>query len=95
VAGGRRAPYHLYRFVATHPEVEAVLQHVGLRTWDLLLIDVDGNFVRDEFPSPEDAEAACRELGIRMHRGWDDPRMARRMNRAEHWTRPRGQRRAL
>jgi hypothetical protein len=94
VAGTRRAPYHLYRFVATHPEVEAVLQHVGLRTWDLLLVDVEGRWVRDEFASPEEAEAACRELGVPMHRGWDE-RIVRRMNRAENWTRPDGQRRAL
>jgi hypothetical protein len=85
----------LREFVKLRPEVEAVAQHVGIRTWDLLLVDVDGNWVRDEFPSEEQAEAACRELGIRMHRGWDDPRMARRMNRRDHWNRPGGQRRAL
>jgi len=88
-------PGPLRDFVKLHAEVEAVLQHVGLRTWDLLLIDLDGNWVRDEFPSEERAEAACRALGIRMHRGWDDPRMARRMGRRDHWNRPGGQRRAL
>lgn len=85
----------LREFVKLHPEVEAVVQHVGLRTWDLLLIDVDGNWVRDEFPSEEHAEAACRELGIRMHRGWDDSRMVMRLRRRDHWNRPGGQRRAL
>jgi len=85
----------LREFVKLRPEVEAVVQHVGLRTWDLLLIDVEGNWVRDEFPSKEHAEAACRELGIRMHRGWDEPRMVRRMARRDHWNRPGGQRRAL
>ena len=78
-----------------HEDVEGVLQHVGLRTWDLVLIDVEGNWTREEFPTGEHAEAACRELGIRMHRGWDDPRMARRMNKRDHWNRPGGQRRAL
>ncbi len=82
-------------FVNVHPEVEGVVQHVGLRTWDLLLVDVEGNWVRDEFPSKEHAAAACRELRIRMHDGWDDPRIARRMNRRDHWNRPGGQRRAL
>ena len=85
----------LREFVKLRPEVEAVVQHVGLRTWDLVLIDVEGNWVRDEFLSKEHAEAACRELGIRMHRGWDEPRMVRRMARRDHWNRPGGQRRAL
>jgi hypothetical protein len=30
-----------------------------------------------------------------MHRGWDEPRMARRVNARDHWNRPGGQRRAL
>lgn len=76
-----------------HREVEAVLQHVGLRTWDLVLVDVEGRWVRDEFESPEDAEAACRELGLRI-RPAQDPRIVRRMNAADHWNRPGGQRRA-
>ncbi|HZP89813.1 MAG TPA: hypothetical protein VFC04_02320 [Actinomycetota bacterium] len=90
-----RAPYALREFVKMRPEVEAVLQHVGLRTWDLLLVDLDGHWVRDEFESEEVAEAVCRDLGVRMHRGWDDPRMARRMNALDHWRDPSGQRRAL
>jgi hypothetical protein len=90
-----RAPGRLRDFVKLHAEVEAVLQHVGLGTWDLVLIDVEGNWVRDEFGSDGDAETACRELGVRVHHGWDDPRLARRMNRRDHWNRPGGQRRAL
>jgi hypothetical protein len=90
-----RASNTLRDFAKLHPEVEAVLQHVGLRTWDLLLVDVTGRWVRDEVASEEEAEAACRELGITLHRGWDDPRLARRMNGRDHWNRPGGQRRAL
>lgn len=90
-----RAPNGLRDFAKLHREVEGVLQHVGLRTWDLVLIDVTGLWVRDEFASEDDAEATCRELGIRMHRGWDDPRMARRMGARDHWNGPDGQRRAL
>ena len=90
-----RAPNGLRDFAKLHREVDGVLQHVGLRTWDLVLIDVTGLWVRDEFASQDDAEATCRELGIRMHRGWDDPRMARRMNARDHWNSPDGQRRAL
>ena len=93
--GDQRAPNALRDFAKLRPEVEAVLQHVGLRTWDLVLIDATGLWVRDEFESEEAAEATCRELGIRMHRGWDDPRIARRMADRDHWNNPDGQRRAL
>lgn len=90
-----RAPNGLRDFAKLHREVEAVLQHVGLRTWDLVLVDVEGNWVRDEFESEDAAEAACRELGIRLHRGWGDPRIVRRMNLRDHWNEPGGRRRAL
>ena len=92
--GMTRSPSALREFVKLRPEVEAVLQHVGLRTWDVVLIDVTGLWVRDEFESEEAAEAACRELGIRLHRGWDDPRIVRRMGARDHWNTPDGQRRA-
>jgi hypothetical protein len=85
----------LREFVKVHPEVEAVIQHVGLATWDVLAIDVDGNWTREEFPSKEAAEAACAWLGIRAHDGWDDARLTRRMNGRDHWSAPDGQRRAL
>jgi hypothetical protein len=88
-------PWHLREFVKLRPEVEGVLQHVGLDTWDLLLIDVRGNWDRDEFPTQDAAERACAALGIRCHHGWDDPRLARRMNARDHWNQPGGQRRAL
>jgi len=91
----RRVPGRLYDFAKLHPEAEAVLQHVGRQTWDLVLIDVDGTWVRDVFPSPEAAEAAAAELDVRLHRDGDDPRMARRMNARDHWNTTDGQRRAL
>jgi hypothetical protein len=91
----RRAPNALRDFAKLRPEVEAVLQHVGLRTWDLVLIDATGLWVRDEFETEEAAEATCRELGIRLHRGWDDPRLVRRMAARDHWNTPDGQRRGL
>jgi hypothetical protein len=91
----RRAPSALREFVKLHPEVEAVLQRVGRDTWDLVLVDVTGLWVRDEFETDEAAEAAVRELGIRLHRGWGDARMVRRMNVRDHWSGPGGQRRAL
>jgi hypothetical protein len=90
-----RPASRLVDFVKLRPEVEAVIQHVGRETWDLVLVSVDGTWVREEFPSAQTAEAAASELGVRSQRGWDDPRMARRMNARDHWSTPDGQRRAL
>jgi hypothetical protein len=89
------APNELRDFVKLRPEVEGVVQHVGLRTWDLVLVDATGLWVRDEFETLEAAESACRELGIRMHEGWDDARLTRRMGARDHWASPDGQRRGL
>jgi hypothetical protein len=90
-----RTPTALHEFVKLQPEVEAVLQRVGRRSWDLVLVDVQGNWVRDVFTSEEAAEAAARDRGFRGHRGWEDSRMSRRMRRRDHWGTPGGQRRAL
>jgi len=89
-----RAPSALVEFAKLHPEVEGVIQHVGRETWDLVLVDVSGLWVREEFPSPEAAEAVCERLGVRAHRGWDDPRIGRRMAARDHWATRDGQRRA-
>ena len=92
---GQRIPYHLVDFATLHPQVEGVIQHVGRETWDLLVVDVTGLWDREEFPTREAAEAACRALRIPSHEGWDDPRLARRMNGRDHWNTAEGQRRAL
>ena len=89
-----RISWSLREFVKLRPEVEGVSQHVGRGTWDLLLVDVTGLWVRDEFPSREAASLACAALGIRSHDGWDEPRIAARMNARDHWATPDGQRRA-
>ncbi len=90
-----KVPYHLVEFVKLHPQVEGVIQHVGLQTWDLLLVDVTGLWDREEFATEGAAEAACRTLRIPAHHGWLDPRLARRMNRRDHWNTSDGERRAL
>jgi hypothetical protein len=90
-----KVPYHLVGFVKLHPQVEAVIQHVGRATWDLLLVDVTGLWDRDEFASEEAAEAAGAALGIPVHRDWSDARVARRMNARDQWSTSDGQRRAL
>ena len=85
----------LVTFAQQAPEVEAVLQRIGKGNWDLLLIDVDGNWERSVFASEDRAEAACSKLGVPMHRGWEEePRMGRRMNRLNAWATPGAKRRA-
>jgi L-rhamnose mutarotase len=87
-------PKELRQFVTYRPDVEAVLQRCGLDTYDLLLIDLQGNWTRWIFPSEDEAETVAHLLGVPLHRGWDD-RMSRRMNKRDHWNEPGGQKRAL
>jgi len=89
-----RTPGELRQFVLLRPDVEAVLQRCGLDTYDLLLIDLNGNWTRWVFPSEEGGVAVADDLEVPLHRGWDD-RMAKRMNKRDHWNDPGGQRRAL
>jgi hypothetical protein len=92
---GAKVPYHLREFVKLHAQVEGVVQHVGLANWDLLLVDVTGLWDRDEFPTRDAAEAAGRSLGVPIHDGWNDPRIARRLSARDQWNSADGQRRAL
>jgi hypothetical protein len=87
-------PTELRRFAMLRSDVEAVLQRCGRDTWDLVLIDVDGNWTRWVFVSRAAAEAAAEDLGVPLHDAWD-ARMTQRMNRRDHWGEPGGQRRAL
>jgi hypothetical protein len=90
-----KVPADFREFAVLHEDVEAVIQRCGLNTVDCVLIDVDGNWTRGVFPSKEVAEEACRGLQVRVHEDWEDSRLARRMNRRDHWGEPGGQRRAL
>jgi len=87
-------PAELRRFVQLMPDVEAVLQRCGRDTYDLLLIDLNGNWTRWVFQAEEMAAWVAEDLGVKLHRGWDD-RMTRRMNKRDHWNEAGGQRRAL
>jgi hypothetical protein len=90
----RGTPSELRRFVQMRPDVEAVFQRCGLDTYDLLLIDLDGNWTRWVFASEGAARAAAKDLEVPLHEGWDD-RMTRRINKRDHWNEPGGQQRAL
>ena len=87
-------PAELREFAILRQDVEAVLQRCGLDTYDLILIDLEGNWTRWVFPSEELAVAVARDPGVPLHLGWDE-RMVRRMNRRDHWNQPGGQQRAL
>jgi len=79
------APARLRRFTMLHREVEGVVQRCGRETVDLLLVDLDGNWRRAVVASEEDARLMGRDLGVRLHEGWTDSRLARRMNARDHW----------
>lgn len=89
-----KIPSGVLAFVKVRTDVEAVVQHIGVGTWDLVVIDVEGNWTRGVFPSKETALQAADQMGIQAHDGWNE-RLSQRMNRRDHWGTPGGQRRAL
>jgi hypothetical protein len=93
--GPMRVPRDVREFALLRQDVEAVLQRCGVGTYDLLLIDLQGQWTRAVFPSQEEAEAAAADLGVPLHHGWDDDRLTRRMSKDDPWSEPSGQRRAL
>jgi hypothetical protein len=88
-------PSELRRFVQLRSDVEAIVQRCGRETFDLLLVDLDGVWTRWVFTSQEKAEAVVDSLGVPLHHGWDDERMARRLNKNDPWNTSLGTRRAL
>ncbi len=84
------------RFAGRHSNgLDAVVQRIGLDTWDLLLIDASGDWTRWVTTSKESAEAAAGELGATVHEGWDADELAKRMNRHDDWNEPGAHRRAV
>jgi len=82
-------------FAKTRQGVEAVLQRLGAGVWDLVLIDAKGNWTRAVLRSEDEAKAACAELGVPIHDGWDDPALARKVDSLDAWGTLGAQRRAL
>ena len=89
-----RVSPEIRRFAQLRPDVEAVLQRCGLDTYDLLLIDLEGNWTRWVFTTEELARSAAGSLGVPLHDRWNE-RMVKRMNKRDHWIEPGGQHRAL
>ena len=91
-----KIPEDVRRFAGRHSDgLDAVVQPIGLDTWDLLLIDRNGDWTRLVTTSKESAEAAAKELGATPHDGWDADELAKRMNRHDDWSEPGGHRRAV
>jgi len=90
----QRIPEDVRKFVAGR-DVDGVVQHIGLDTWDLLLIDADGDWTRMVTTTKEAAEAAAKELGATVHDGWDSDELAKRMNRHDDWAAPGSRHRAV
>jgi hypothetical protein len=89
-----KTPSELRRFVMLRADVESVVQRIGDSTYDLVLVDVDGNWTRWVFVSEDHAKRVAADLGIPVHDGWDG-RISQRINRRDHWNEPGGQHRAL
>jgi hypothetical protein len=90
-----KIPPDVRQFAQGRSDVAGVIQRIGLDTWDLVLVDAEGNWTRMVTTSKEAAESAAKDLGVEPHVGWDTDDLAKRMNRRDHWNQPGGQRRAL
>jgi hypothetical protein len=90
-----KIPEDVRKFMASRSGVDAVVQRIGLDTWDLLLIDAGGDWTRMVTTTKEAAESAAKELGGTLHDGWDADDLAKRMNRHDDWSSPGGHRRAV
>jgi len=90
-----KIPDDVRTFASGREGVDAVVQRIGLDTWDLVLIDGDGDWTRWVTTSKEAAEAAAKELGATVHDGWDADELAKRMNRRDDWSTPGARHRAV
>jgi hypothetical protein len=88
-------PSKIERFARDAPDVRAVLQRVGAGTYDLVLIDADGNWERAVVPTEAEARAFVAAIKVPLHEGWEDPALAQRINGLDAWANPAAKRRAL
>ena len=88
-------PASFEHFARKAKDVEAVLQRIGAGTYDLILIDADGNWERAVLATDEAARAFCERVQLPVHDGWDDPALAQRVNSLDAWATPGAKRRAI
>jgi hypothetical protein len=87
-------PPEFRSFASSREGVEAVIQRLGAGTYDLVLVDSEGNWTRAILPSEEAARRTCEELGLSVSTGWDDA-VSQRVNELDTWSSPGATRRAL
>lgn len=88
-------PIDFRRFATSREGVEAVIQRLGAATYDVILVDGAGNWTRAVVASEAAALAACEDLGVTAHMGWEGHELAQRMNELDAWSTPGATRRAL
>lgn len=88
-------PEKLERFARLGNDVIGVLQRVGAGTYDLLLIDAEGNWERAVVPTEAAARDFCEATQTPLHDGWDDPAIAQRVNSLDAWAGDGAKRRAI
>lgn len=67
-----------HHFVRTRPGVEGVVQRIGFRTAQVVLVAETGEWLRVVVPTVDEGREACERLGIPAHSGWPDD-LRRRM----------------
>jgi hypothetical protein len=87
-------PKDLGRFLEGRSDVEAVLQRVGHRTFDVVFVDGAGDWTHWVVESEEAAEELAQAAAVPLRREWTDA-LSRRVNDRDPWSDPRGQHRAL
>lgn len=87
-------PKDLARFLEGRTDVEAVLQRVGHRTFDVVFVDGAGDWTHWVVESEEVATDLAQAAGVPLNTEWTDA-LSRRVNDHDPWSDPRGQRRGL
>lgn len=88
-------PPEFRRFAASREGVEAVIQRLGAGTYDVILVDGQGNWTRAVAPGTEDARETLDDLRVDVvHDGWPD-HLSQMVNELDAWSTPGATRRAL
>ena len=87
-------PKDLGRFLEGRADVEAVLQRVGHRTFDVVFVDAAGDWTHWVVESEEAAAELAQSAGVPLRHEWTDA-LSRRVNDRDPWSDPKGQHRAL
>jgi hypothetical protein len=88
-------PDQLERFARHGNDVVGVLQRVGAGTYDLVLIDAEGNWERAVVAAEATARDFCEATQTPLHDGWEDPALAQRANSLDAWATEGAKRRAI